>query len=471
MSTSNELKRTVQKSQSGTEVAQSGTEKVSVPPSRLSKTHQDYWQSKLKKRFYEWNGQRVAVPHWQVRIAHLGRREWFNTGTPNRAAAAVQAKNIYLSLVSAGWETTVAKFKPDQLVARDCITVGEYLHAVKANSELRLTTFEIYARKFRTLLVGLFGVKSGKEKFDYVNGGRQKFLDRVHCIRLDRVTVQRVEHWKVQYLKAAERKNPLAYKRARTTVNSIIRGSKSLFAPEVWSKVKVKLPRPLPLEGVSNVAIERSRYRSTINPQSLLVAAKNELAGAKGGGATDRHQQFKILLLALGAGLRRDEIDTLSWKQLDWHRNVINIETTVHTAAKSSASEGEVDVDPGLLEILRGYMRPGGGEFVIQSANRPTHQNGASYHYRCDRHFNGLIGWLRGKGVTAQNPLHTLRKEFGSQIASQAGIFAASLALRHADIQLTRDYYLDKKQPAFLDISKLMQGSPNEEQQPIKLAT
>src|ERR1051326_3079966 len=93
---------TVQNSQSGTEVEQSGTDRLYVPLSRLGKAHQDFWQSRLKKRFYEWKGQRVAVPNWQVRIAHLGRREWFNCGTPNKAAAAVQAKNIYRSLVSNG---------------------------------------------------------------------------------------------------------------------------------------------------------------------------------------------------------------------------------------------------------------------------------------------------------------------------------------------------------------------------------
>jgi hypothetical protein len=54
----------------------------------------------------------------------------------------------------------------------------------------------------------------------------------------------------------------------------MIRGSKALFAPSVVSKVKVKIPSPLPLEGVANVPVERSRYRSTINPQALLVASQ-----------------------------------------------------------------------------------------------------------------------------------------------------------------------------------------------------
>jgi integrase len=327
--------------------------------------------------------------------------------------------------------------------------VGEYLDAVKANAELRAVTFEIYARKFRTLLAGVFGVKAGPEKFDYVNGGRAKWMERIHASRLDRLTTERVERWKVDFLKAAEKKNPLAYKRARVTINSVIRGAKSLFAASVVSRVKLKLPDPLPLAGVANVPVERARYRSKVDPKALLVAAKNELAEAQ-------PEQFKVLLLALGAGLRRDEIDTLTWKQIDWQRNVIRVETNVHTAAKSAASEGEVDVDASLLAILKDYRKPGAGEFVIRSLVQPRKQAGASYHYRSNRVFDGLIRWLRSKGVESTNPLHTLRKEFGSLIAAQGGIFAASLALRHADIQLTRDFYLDKKQTVVLDIGKLL---------------
>ena len=76
---------------------------------------------------------------------------------------------------------------------------------------------------------------------------------------------------------------------------------------------------------------------------------------------------FKVVLLALGAGLRRDEIYTLQWKQIQWHRNAITIETTEHGGTKSADSEADVDVDPGLLDILKGYMpKPGqGSPFVI----------------------------------------------------------------------------------------------------------
>jgi hypothetical protein len=65
--------------------------------------------------------------------------------------------------------------------------------------------------------------------------------------------------------------------------------------------------------------------------------------------------------------------------------------------------------------------------------------------YRCDPVFNTLIAWLRKHGVNAHMPLHTLRKEIGSIITSEHGIFEASRYLRHADIHITSAFYADKK--------------------------
>jgi integrase len=205
----------------------------------------------------------------------------------------------------------------------------------------------------------------------------------------------------------------------------------------------------LPLAGVANVPVERARYRSTVDAAALLVAARNELA-------QDHPESFKAFLLALCAGLRRREIDTLRWEHLDIQRNTVRVETTVDAATKSAGSEGEVDVDPALLTLLRASMGPGCGSYVIQSSATARPQRGATYAYRCDRVFTHLIGWLRGKGLTG-SPLHTLRKEFGSAIAASGGIFAASAALRHSDIGLTRDYYVDKKRATVFPVGDVLE--------------
>ena len=89
-----------------------------------------------------------------------------------------------------------------------------------------------------------------------------------------------------------------------------------------------------------------------------------------------------------------------------------------------------------MVSYFQEQMPKSQSEFVIKSKAAPMaapHWN----RYRCDGHFKALLVWLRAKGVTARNPLHTLRKEFGSLINQKFGIFAASAALRHSGIAIT----------------------------------
>jgi integrase len=435
----------------GTDRTETGQKNRTVK--RLPKTHQDFWASRLRKRTYKSNGETFEVPDYQVRMFHLGREEWFNLQTSNKAAAAAKARDIYLSLVSAGWEATRAKFKPDMEVSADGITIGEYLLKARAVATTDPVTFATYARKFRTVVSEVFGINGG-DKHNYRTGGYKEWADKVEAIRLERLTPELVNKWMVERLEAAQG-NPMKEKQSKVTVKSILRNSASLFSKKkILKHLKgVKLPSPLPFEDVTAPTVGVSRYKSQINPALILKQANEELAETE-------PELFKIILLAFGLGLRRDEIDTLEWKQIQWHRNAIVIETTEHTGTKSSDSEADVDADPALLEILKGYM-PKAGQgtpFVINSPVAPRPSASTYHHYRCTKLFKAAVKWLRSKGVKAQKPLHTLRKEFGSQIAKQAGIYAASHALRHASISLTRDYYVDKKETTVIDINKFLGG-------------
>src|SRR5579864_7845038 len=104
---------TLQNIENGTEMEQKNICSTSKNRSKLGKSHQDYWTSKLRKRSYVSKGKTSFIPDWQVRIAHLGRREWFNLGTPNKASATIKARDIYVSLLAIGWEPTLTKFKPE----------------------------------------------------------------------------------------------------------------------------------------------------------------------------------------------------------------------------------------------------------------------------------------------------------------------------------------------------------------------
>jgi integrase len=68
-----------------------------------------------------------------------------------------------------------------------------------------------------------------------------------------------------------------------------------------------------------------------------------------------------------------------------------------------------------------------------------------------------FLNWLRSKGVTGNKPLHILRKEFGSVINAQAGIHAASRALRHANVGVTDLYYADSRARVTVGLGHLLE--------------
>lgn len=106
------------------------------------------------------------------------------------------------------------------------------------------------------------------------------------------------------------------------------------------------------------------------------------------------------------------------------------------------------------MEIFRGYHARAKSEFVIESESAPD--NGKPYeHYRCQRDFVELIGWLRS-GVVSRTPLHSLRKEFGSQINARFGLVAAQRMLRHAQVAVTAAHYVEIKARPVLGFGHLL---------------
>ena len=159
-------------------------------------------------------------------------------------------------------------------------------------------------------------------------------------------------------------------------------------------------------------------------------------------------------------GLRRKEIDLLEWDSFLWDIGVVRVQLTQHFEAKTEDSLGDVAVDSELLELFRGCRAQATGAFVIESNNQP--KSGISYlHYRCQEVFDQLITWLRQNGVKGNKPLHTLRKEFGSQVCALHGVHAASRQLRHADIAITNMFYTDARKRALTGLGHLLKSDDN----------
>ena len=139
-----------------------------------------------------------------------------------------------------------------------------------------------------------------------------------------------------------------------TSCNSTIRQARSLFAGKVVRFLTAPLlPTPKPFEGVEFYPRQSAKYFSRIDPKALLRAAHEELAESD-------PPAFLAMLLALSAGLRRGEIDSLCWHQVDCERELLRIEPTERAGLKTADSRAEVPIDPRTAAMLRGFRARGG---------------------------------------------------------------------------------------------------------------
>jgi hypothetical protein len=264
------------------------------------------------------------------------------------------------------------------------------------------------------------------------------------------LTSEKIEAWRIEFIKRGS-VNPLKEKSARISASSFILRARALFSAETVARVRdlVELPEPLPFAGVKAESVNVPRYRATFDMALLLESARQELA-------TARLEQYKIFLLGAMAGLRRNEIDCLPWSAFRFDEGVIRIETTAHYRPKSHNSEGDVRVDPELMDLFRGYRARAKGDFVIESDAAPPAFDAPYGTYRCMDEMRALLAWLRSKGVASKTPLHTLRKEFGSQINARYGLLAASEQLRHGNVSVTAKHYIENRNHSVLGFGHLL---------------
>jgi integrase len=129
---------------------------------------------------------------------------------------------------------------------------------------------------------------------------------------------------------------------------------------------------------------------------------------------------------------------------VDLENNLIIVENTEYHQLKSEDSAGQIKISDQITDLFKQFKTESKGLFVVDEMC-PALTDLSRRKYRLAPHLRVLKRWLRMKGVTANKPIHELRKEVGSIIARDHGIYAASRFLRHSDIKVTADYYLDMK--------------------------
>lgn len=436
-----------------------------LPRAGKGKGHLDRWR---KAVYQPMAGHGKVSPGYNVRMMHQGRRVNFPLKTSNRADAAAEAARIYAYLTSNGWEATLAEFKPQTEKPVKVATVGELIEAAGRVSVANPKSVRQYGVKLRLIAAEIAKVKAGAERYGYQKDAFTKWRAKVDALSLSLLTGENVAQWRAKRI-AAE-KDPMKRQAATVTADSTIRQAKALLGAKIlpFIQKELTLPDPLPFTGVSLGKTTR-RFRSDVSAMWLFTVARSELAEAKEEKAPERkdsigrnlpkpkinaaeakREQWKALSLLLLAGLRRAEADTLTWKQIDLEAGQLRIERTPYFSPKTSEAERVIDLSPDVVEIFRGFkaMPKPDPLFVLHGGKaRPESRR---EHYRADaapwRTWEGLMKWIRQKGVKATMPNHALRKMAGSLINEAFGIEAARDFLGHADIKTTSASYMDKRQ-------------------------
>jgi integrase len=196
------------------------------------------------------------------------------------------------------------------------------------------------------------------------------------------------------------------------------------------------------------------RFKGGIDATALVKAAVNQLG-------SDRNSEvLKAFILSLACGLRRSEADKLEWDAVDFDRAILHIGPTKFLQPKSEKSIGDIDLDSATIALLRGFYAKRKSNFVLESETAPRMATGYS-HYRAQKTFRRLVAWLRAQGIKNRNPIHTLRKLFGSLICEEFGIFAASSALRHSSVAVTERHYLVKRGKTSIKLESLLTEGDN----------
>jgi integrase len=392
-----------------------------------------YWQKRVRKTGSRGN----ENAFYSVQLQHAGRRMELSLGTPNQMEAAARAKERYLFLISNGWQDFLTKYRAKQSrPSAGTLTVGQYLDAVRTQTELSPMTIEGYAKKFRQIVADVANINGTRARHDYRKGGYHDWINAVHAVPLVSVTPDKIREWKKRFIDSVG-KNEIKRRSRTVSCNSMLRQARSLFSRRnVLEKLTVELPTPLPFDGVNvEKRTDTKFYGCGADPRALLRDAAAELG-------PDHPDQFKAFLLALVLGLRRREVDMLEWQSFDFAAGTIRIQPTKWYKLKTDESSAVLPIEPEISALFRGWRAKTTSEFVIES---PRPAKSVSYQwYRCQETFDALLAWLRAKGVQGQKPFHALRKLFGSAVAELHGIHVASASLRHADISTTTQFYSDR---------------------------
>ena len=426
----------------------SGKEVAKDNGAKASKFTRDYWLPRVfKPRYRDKAGTQREVNEFWARIQHASERRAIGLVTNSRQEAARVAAAVFSAVRVKGWHAGLAEALPGYAERREAATsqtFGEALAAALAAkaADVKPVTLQGYASSARQLVALAMKKDDARLKYDYIGGGRAKYLGAIESLPVHKITTEALQA-AIDAKIATARDDASRERSTRRTCAAAAREAKSLFSGRPWNPfaaLAIRCPAP-------------PQYNGRLDVGALLRAGM-ELR------ATDP-QQLGALLLFAGAGLRKSEADAARWNWIDAESSTITVCADGNFTPKTHASEAPVFVDGGFVAALLS-LRPADADDAdfILAPEVPALPLATFTRYRAAKVFGRLAHWLREQGLTTRTPLHDLRREFGSYIAQTADIFTASRQLRHSSIQVTASFYAAQRRHVAPALASMLNPQP-----------
>lgn len=395
--------------------------------------------NRIYRHPYRRGGTVVHAENYTYRVKRDGRPYYFNVGRDQKQARTTADEiAAFLAVKSNTIEAAIARFSPDKIDRPEATTakvpsIGEFIARYKeVTAHLRPMTVRDNCYALRRVAAHIKGLPVNHKTLK--KDALASWKKSVDGLPLNQVTSHRIEQFRSFMLESANG-DPLRRAKAITTTNFYIRAGGSMFSKKVQKHyADFVVPESNPFNEAGQLPEPSHRYVSKIDIGLLLSKAETDLR-------EDYPASYIAFLLSLYCGMRRGEIDRLTWDQIDLNERFIWIRTTEYFTPKAKNSEDRIDMPILVTTALKEYRETNNwGVFVL-----PGPVPVAETVLRSKNSFRLLLTWLRLNGVDHIQALHTLRKEAGSLMFAQTGSIdqAASFLRNHPSV--ARAHYIGRK--------------------------
>jgi integrase len=413
--------------------------KIKKKARALSKTTAGYWSQKV---YLETKGDWQSA-NFFVRVQALGDRRKLRLESCNREDASREALARYLEILSKGWPTApgITLDLPEKSTLPQNPSIGDWIEMARKKSKARPESMNKYAESLRTIAGEILGMSRAR---------KPEQRNKINALKISELSKETLDTWHDSRMARAKKLDFVQESRAQNTVRSLIANAKALFTDDVLEAIGASVDNlsSIPFRRLKLPPKNKSRYTSRFDPTNLLLTAAAELGSADPDDddeeVASRYEQWKILYLALVAGLRYNEIDRLRVQEIFATAGRIFVRPHGTFRPKTDASEGEVLVSSEASMVLCEMLKHTKGQWFIK--------DGPSKHspsYRASIHHERLLNWLRNyqeRGfkplADVHKPIHELRKEAGTLVNKTHGLNEAKNFLRHSSIATTAEYYV-----------------------------